>query len=71
MNEKKIVWPEADMIGATLEWWEDETIHREDCVVRETNNGKEPCLVVLHKPTGKTSDEAGDAGRWRLDGTAF
>jgi hypothetical protein len=65
-----ITWTESDMIDAACEHW-GEGFRAEDCrVIPSTGHGDETCLVVLHQPTGRTSDESGDAGRWNLDGTA-
>jgi hypothetical protein len=63
-------WTEADMIAAACEHWGD-GFEPGDCrVVRRYAHGS-PCLVVLHEPTGRTSDEAGNGGRWHLDGRAM
>ena len=70
-TSKPIIWSHADMIESTVDWWENPAIEDTDCNVIQTNDGENPCLVVLHTPTGRTSDEAGDRGRWHLNGTAF
>ena len=68
----KAIWTEDDMIDAAVEWWADEDLDGHDCAVRRgTDAAGDPCLVVLHKPTGRTSAEMGDGGRWHLDGTAY
>jgi hypothetical protein len=70
MATKAIRWTESDMIDAACEHW-GEGFEPGDCrVIRSTRAGDRPCLVVLHEPTGRTSDEAGDAGRWETDGRA-
>jgi hypothetical protein len=71
-DDGQICWTKADMVTATVDWWNADGIDETDCtVVRSTDGNGKPCLIVLHVPTGRTSDEAGDAGRWRLDGTAL
>lgn len=65
-------WTHEDMILATLEFWGIDSFEPSDCQVVEATDGNgDPCLVVVHRPTGRTSDEASNAGRWHLDGTAF
>lgn len=67
-----IRWTHAEMIETACEWWDDPTIAVGDCEVRRSTDGDDsPCLVVVHAPSGKTSAEAGDGGRWHLDGTAY
>jgi hypothetical protein len=69
MPEQK--WTHAEMIEEAVAWWEDSKIRDEDCRVIESTDAEDgPCLVVLHVPTGRTTDEAGVGGRWHLDGTA-
>jgi precorrin-4 methylase len=71
-TDDTIRWTDADMIAATVEHWGVEEIDEADCRVIEATYGwDEPCLVVIHMPTGRTSDEAGDGGRWHLDRTAY
>lgn len=66
MATESIRWTHEDMVTATVEYWGDDSIAEDDCeVVRRGDH-----LVVLHRATGRTSDEAGDAGCWNLDGTA-
>lgn len=66
---KKIVWTRKEMVLETalhFEWQES------DCdVIEHTDAHDEPCLIVMHIPTGRTSAEAGDGGRWHLDRTAY
>lgn len=72
MTSETIRWTHKDMISAAVEWWETEAISEKDCrVVRSLDGHGEPCLTVVHRPTVRTSDEAGDAGRWHLDGTPY
>jgi hypothetical protein len=67
-----IRWTRADMINATLEHWGREDYQAEECqVITSALADGSRCLVVLHKPTGRTSDEAGNAGRWSLDGSPY
>lgn len=67
-----IRWTHDDMISAYIEWLEDDEFSDpEDFEVIRTNDGVDPCLVVCHVPTGRTSDECGDAGRFTLDGRLF
>lgn len=67
-----IRWPHKDMIAATIEHWGDDTIEAEDCEVAESDRDGEPCLIVVHTPTGRTSAEAGDVrGRWTWSGIAW
>ncbi len=64
-------WSESDMIAEAVYWWGNPQILAEDCrVIEDTDGDGNPYLMVLHEPTGRTSDEAGDAGRWHLDGTS-
>jgi hypothetical protein len=64
-----IRWTEQDMIAATAAHFDWE---RADCrVVRHDDGRGGTCLVVLHVPSGRTSAEAGDGGRWHLDGTGY
>jgi hypothetical protein len=67
-----IRWTYADIIDATLEHWGCEDYQAEDCevITSALSNGSR-CLVVLHVPTGRTSDESGNAGRWNLDGSPY
>jgi hypothetical protein len=68
----RLIWSHADMIEATVEWWGRDDIEDADCEVIEGTDGDgRPCLIVVHRPTGKSSEEAADAGRWHLDGTAY
>jgi hypothetical protein len=72
MMTDTILWTEDDMIAATVEHWGVEEIDSSDCkVIVSIDGNDEPCLVVIHESTGRTSDEAGNAGRWHLDGTAY
>ena len=66
-----IRWTREDMIAATIEHWGDESIAAKDCKVIVDASGEQPCLIVVHRPTGRTSAEAGDAGRWHCDGSAY
>lgn len=63
-----IIWTEDEMIGTTCEWWGN-GYRPEDCRVIRWNEPE--CLIVIHTPTGRTSDEAGGSGRWHLDGRAY
>jgi hypothetical protein len=67
MNE--IIWTEEDMVDAACEWW-GEGFSPADCDVIPMPAHDGECLVVRHLPTGRTSDEAGNGGRWNLDHTA-
>jgi hypothetical protein len=68
----KTVWTHDDMIEAALEWWGDPNLKAADCeVVEDIDGDDQRCLVVRHKPTNTGSTEAGDGGRWHLDGTAY
>jgi hypothetical protein len=62
-------WEEKDMVMETADHfgWDP----AECRVARSTDQDDRPCLVVIHEPTGRTSDECGDAGRWHSDGTAY
>lgn len=72
MASETTTWTEDAMIESTLEWWGRDDFEASDCVVREgTDDDGEQCLIVLHRPTGRTSTEAGNRGRWHLDGTAY
>jgi hypothetical protein len=72
MTIETIRWTKAEMIDATVEFWFDSRFERADCkVIRSTDNRGEPCLIVLHVPSGRTSDESGNDGRWHPDGTAY
>ncbi len=65
-------WTYDEMISETLAWWERADRDARDCRVVEVDDCiGEPCLIVLHSPSGATSDEAGAGGRWNLDGTAY
>jgi hypothetical protein len=66
-----IIWTRDDMIEATVEAWGCDDIEAADCEVIRDDSHEPPCLIVHHEPTGRTSDEAGDGGRWHLDGRAF
>lgn len=66
-----IRWTHEDMIDATVEHWGNDSIDAADCKVIAWESGGEQCLVVCHVPTGRTSDEAGDGGRWTHDGVAW
>lgn len=68
MTMDPIRWTEAEMIAETIGWWGAD-YDPADCDVIERSDPM--CLVVRHRPTGRLSTEAGDAGRWHLDGTAF
>jgi hypothetical protein len=65
-----IIWNHRDMINAACEHW-GEGYEPGDCRVIRDDGHEPPCLVVRHEPTGRTSDEAGDGGRWHLDGRAL
>jgi hypothetical protein len=68
----RATWTEAEMIEETLDYWEDPAIEAEDCrVIVQEDAAGEPCKVVLHERTGRTSTEAGDGGRWHMDGSAY
>jgi hypothetical protein len=66
-----LAWSEDEMILETVEWWGDPEINREDCRVIRSHWDGEPCLKVVHVPTGKTSDEAGTGGLWTPEGYAW
>lgn len=66
-----IRWTEDEMIQETVAFWERDDIRAEECRVIESTADDQRCLVVLHKPTGRTSDEAADGGRWTLDGQSW
>lgn len=66
----KILWTEDEMIAAAMEHWDMDCDPREFQVVRSTDSQDRPCLIVRHDPSGRTSDEAGNSGRWHLDRTA-
>lgn len=71
MATNKTRWTHEDMIAATLEWWGDDDLKARDCKVVESDYDDEPCLIVIHTPSGRTSREAHSGGCWHLDGTAF
>jgi hypothetical protein len=63
------IWSEKDMIAATADHCDFDPA---DCrVAVALDRDYEKCYVVVHEPTGRTSDEYGDAGRWHIDGTAY
>ena len=63
-----IIWTDDDIVDAACEWWGG--CRPADCEVIEMPTHEGSCLVVRHVPTGRTSDEAGNGGRWNLDRTA-
>jgi hypothetical protein len=68
-------WSRSEMIEECCREWGDDTgrdFAPEDCtVVESTGDHDEPCLIVLHRPSGRTSDEWGDGGMWHLDGSIY
>jgi hypothetical protein len=58
-------WTHDEMISETVAWWGREDRDAEDCKVIEREDERGKYLVVLHEPSGTTSEEAGDAGRWQ------
>lgn len=70
MNDP-IIWTQEDMIAAACEHF-GEGFEPADCrIIGALDGHSGNCLVVLHEPTGRTSDESGDGGRWREDGAAY
>lgn len=69
MTTAKIVWTLEEMRTETADHFGWDVA---DCEVMEARDGDdEPCLVVLHIPTGRDSSEAGDGGRWHMDRTGY
>lgn len=65
-----------DMISLALQRWDEERGGRDlfdedDCEVRRVDGEGGPYLVVEHRPTGRTSEESGDDGRWSIEGWWF
>ena len=63
-------WTGADMIDAAPGCWGIDG-DPADCRVITSTAAGERCPIVVHVPTGRVSTEAGDGGRWHLDGTAY
>lgn len=65
-------WRHAEMILATIERWGDTTIDPKDCeVIGDYDEFNHCCLVILHKPSMRTSGDDGNIGRWRVSGTRY
>lgn len=69
-DDKPIKWTPEDMIESTLEHFGREDYSADDCTIVPGEDERGPYLVIVHVPTGRSSDEAGDSGKWNLDGTA-
>ena len=66
-----ICWTEDEMIQETVAFWEHDDIRAQDCRVIESESSGERCRIVIHDPTGRTSDESADGGRWTLEGYSW